>query len=402
MTRTAPIRQRHWLFSSEAVSAGHPDKACDQISDLVLDFFLERDAKARAAAQTLISRKFLAICGEFVAEPVVMEEARVVLPYRIRDHLALLYPEAASGFDWAAAKKTFEMKALSSEAAAAAGIFSSGAPEGAVVFGFACDETEELMPLPVTLANKLMSRHFELFKNKAFDVGSDARCQVTVGYEGRVPKSVEKVVISAQHGAGVSQSALREFVMEELVKKALPGHLLSEKLVCLVNPAGPFVAGGPEAGAGSTGRRSGSDAYGGSAPHGDGALSGKDPSRAERSGAYLARALAKAVVLAGLSSRCLIQLAYAPGGGAPVSISVDFQGEGLTGFTESAVEKIFTSRLDLSPAGAMERLSLSRPIYLKTAAFGHFGRELPEFFWEGESARQIAQILEKALGDVRA
>lgn len=402
MTRAAPIRQRQWLFSSEAVSAGHPDKACDQLSDLVLDFFLERDALAKASAQTVISRKFLAICGEFVADPVVMEEARLVLPYRIRDHLALLYPEAASGFDWAGAKKTFEMRALSSEAAAAAGLSSSWGAQGAVAFGFACDETEELMPLPVTLANRLMSRHFELFKARAFDIGSDARCQVTVGYEGRVPKSVEKVAITAQHGAGVSPKALKEFVMEEIVAKALPGHLRSEKLVCLINPAGPFVAGGPDAGAGATGRRAASDAYGGSAPHGDGALSGRDPGRAERSGAYLARALAKAVVLAGLSSRCLVQLAYAPGGGAPVSIGVDFQGEGLTGFTESAVERVFSSRLDLSPSGAAARLGLARPMYLKTACFGHFGREEPEFSWEGEAAGEIARILEKALGAVRA
>lgn len=401
--RAAPIRQRQWLFTSESVAPGHPDKACDQISDLVLDFFLERDPCAKVAAETMISNKFLAICGEFKADPVVMEEARMVLPYRIRDHLASLYPEAASGFDWAGAKKTFEMKSQSPDIAQGVELAGKiGAGDQGAMFGFACDETEELMPLPIMLAQRMMERHFHLFNTKAFDLGSDAKCQITVSYEGPVPKSVEKVVLSSQHGPEADVKKLREFLIEEVINNVLPGHLRSEKIEYLINPTGRFVVGGPAGDTGLTGRKIIVDTYGGSAPHGGGAFSGKDPTKVDRSGAYMARAIAKAVILAGLSTRCLVQVAYAIGQAEPISLLVDFQGSGLTGFTESAVEKVISSRIDLTPSGLISRLNLRRPIYLKTATFGHFGRELPEFAWETSAAQEIAQVLEKTLGEVRA
>lgn len=399
MKRTHLIRQRQWLLTSEAVAPGHPDKACDQLSDLIVDFVLERDPDARVSAETLMSNKFLAICGEFRTEAVVMEEARLVLPYRIRDHLALLYPEAQSGFDWASAKKTFEIKAQTPETSSEE--WSAVANQG-IAFGFACDETENLMPLSIDLGQKMMERHFHLFKKKAFDIGSDARCQITVSYEGSVPKSVEKVVLISQHGPHVQPAELKEFVIEEIIKQVIPGHLRSEKLECLVNPAGNFIIGGPQYESGMTGRKLMVDSYGSSAPTGGSALSGKDPSQIHRTANYMARALAKSVILAGLSTRCLIQLAYTAGKKDPLSILVDFQGCGLTSFTESAVERIFSSRLDLSIAGMIKSLNLRRPIYLKTATFGHYGRELPEFTWEKETAENIAKVIEKTLSEVRS
>lgn len=392
-------RHRHWHFSAESVSAGHPDKACDQISDLIVDFFLDRDPASRVAAETMISDRFLAICGEFRADPVVLDEARYVLPYRIRDLLAQLYPNAAAGFDWAGAKKTFELKKQSPDIAQ--GLESGkgmGAGDQGLMFGYACDDTDELMPLPIMLAQRMMERHFILFKTGEHGIGADAKCQVTVRYDGLVPKSVDKVVFSSQHAEGLDAAKLKEFLIEDIVNHVVPPHLRSAQIVHMVNPAGRFVIGGPQADTGLTGRKIVVDSYGGAAPHGGGAFSGKDPSKMDRSGAYMARALSKGVVMAGLASRCLVQLAYAIGRPDPVSVMVDFQGTATGAATESAVEKVIASKLDLTPSGIIALLDLRRPIYQATATFGHFGRELPDFTWETTGANHVRQALEEALG----
>lgn len=392
-------RNRHWHFSAESVSAGHPDKACDQVSDLIVDFFLDRDPQSSVSAQTMISDRFLAICGEFRADPVVVDEAKYVLPYRIRDLLAHLYPDAGSGFDWAGARKTFELKKQGVDVVRGGGAGTGlGAGDQGVVFGYACDETDELMPLPLMLAQKMMERHFRLFEARGHRLGSDAKCQVTVRYDGLVPKSVDKVVFSSQHAEGMDAAKLRDLIIEEVVNHVVPPHLRSAQIVYWVNPAGSLVMGGPQAGAGMTGRRVVVDCYGGSAPHGGGAFSGKDPGKMDRTGAYMARSLAKGVVLAGLASRCVVQLAYAAGKADPVSVMVDFQGSGTGSATEAAVEKAIASSVDLTPLGIISLLDLRRPIYQATAAFGHFGREIPGFAWETTGARHVQQALEKALG----
>lgn len=393
-------RHRHWHFTSESVAPGHPDKACDQISDLIVDFFLDRDAHARVLAETMISDRFLAICGEFHAESVVVDEAKYVLPYRIRELLAKLYPEPTSGFDWAGAQKTFNLKRQSNEEARSLEASElAGATDQGSMFGFACDETDELMPLPITLAHKMMARHFSLFEAKNHGIGSDAKCQITVRYDGSVPKSVDKVVLSTQHNDNVDPGRLKNFVIEEIIQHVIPPHLRSPQIVYLVNPVGRFVVGGPQGDTGMTGRKIVVDSYGGAAPHGGGALSGKDPSKMDRTAAYMARALAKGVVMAGLASRCSIQLAYAIGKAEPVSLMIDFQGSATGSVNESTVEKILMSTMDITPLGMINLLNLRRPIYEPTATFGHFGRELPEFAWEGVGASAVRDALEHALGD---
>lgn len=395
------MKQKQWLFSSESVAPGQPDKACDQISDLIVDFFLERDPQAKVAAETMISDKVLAICGEFNAEESVIEEAKVVLPYKIKDLLLRLYPTPAAGFDWQNAKKTFELKRQSPDIYPGSGKAEMGAGDQGMVFGFACDETEEMMPLAISLSHRMMERQHKLFLEKKFPMGSDAKCQVTVKYEGDVPRSVEKVVFSVQHPAEVDVVVLRQFVMDEIIGHVIPSHLKSSSLECLINPTGRFVVGGPQGDTGLTGRKIMVDTYGGSAPHGGGAFSGKDPSKVDRSGAYMARMLAKAIVSAGLSTKCLVQMAYAIGISQPMSFMVDFQGTELTSFTEGTIERLITSKFDLSPAGMIAFLDLRRPIYLKTAVFGHFGRELPEFSWETSQMNVACQTIERLLSEIR-
>jgi S-adenosylmethionine synthetase len=386
-------RRRHWLFTTEAVAPGHPDKACDQISDLVVDFFLDRNPDASVSAETMMSERFLAICGEFKAEQIVVEEAKIVLPYRIRDLLGRLYPNG-SGFDWAGAKKSFELKRQSADAS------KLGASRGqASLVGYACDETDELMPLPIALARKMMERQHKLFASKAFPIGSDARCQVTVRYDGAVPKSVDKVTLFTQHDAGVDATKLREFVVEEIIHHVIPPHLRSAQMVHLVNPLGRFVVGGPQGETGVSGRKAVADAYGGSAAHGGGSMSGKDPGQAERFGAYMARAMAKGVVMAGLATRCSVQLAYASGRSEPASLMVDFQGSATGSASESAVEKILASALDLTPAGVARLLNLRRPIYESSAALGPLGLASSERLWETLGAQAARDALERALGE---
>ena len=393
-------RHRHWHFTSESVAPGHPDKACDQIVDLIVDFFLDRDPLARVGAEAMTADRFLAICGEFRAESVVVDEAKYVLPYRIRDLLAKLYPEGTSGFDWASAKKTFELKRQSAEGVPGTdGGDAEGATDQGIMFGYACDETDELMPLPIMLANRMMERHWRLFEAKTHSLGSDAKCQITVRYDGLVPKSVDKVVLSTQHVAGLDPKKLREFAIEEIINHVVPSHLRSAQIVYMVNPIGRFVDGGPRGDTGLSGRKIVADSYGGSAPNGGGGLSGKDPSKMDRTGAYLARALAKGVVMAGLASRCSVQLAYAIGRTEPVSLTLDFHGTATGSASESTVEKILMSGVDMSPAGAIQLMDLRRPIYELTSTFGHFGREKPEFTWEGAAAQKVCDAIERALGE---
>lgn len=386
---------RQWLFSSESVAPGHPDKACDQISDLILDFFLERDPYAKVAAETMISDKFLAICGEFKTSQIIIDEAKITLPYRIRDLLNSLYPSAASGFDWGNAKKTFELKHQSIDISK--GIEQDGflgAGDQGLMFGYACDETEEFMPLPISLANKMMERHHKLFLNKTFPIGADAKCQVTVKYEGRVPKSVENVVFSSQHDPGVDLKKLKEFIIDNIISATIPSHLLKNTQY-FINPTGRFVIGGPQGDTGLTGRKIIVDTYGGSAPHGGGAFSGKDCTKVDRSAAYMARMIAKSIVNAGIATHCLVQLAYAIGVARPISFMLDFQGTGLMNINESVIEQLLDESLDLTPAGIISYLNLRQPLYQKTATFGHFGRSLPEFEWEHAAVNKTTKIIEQ-------
>ena len=393
-------RHRHWHFTSESVAPGHPDKACDQISDLIVDFFMDRDPNAKVSAETMISDKFLAICGEFRAESVVVDEAKIVLPYRIRDLLNKLYPTPASGFDWAGAKKNFELKRQSQDIASGIDLKNLiAAGDQGMMFGFACDETDELMPLPTMLAHKMMERHFKLFESRILGIGSDAKCQVTVRYDGLVPKSVDKVVFSTQHDVAVDQSRLKDFIIEEIINHVIPQHLRSPQIVYLINPSGRFVIGGPQADTGLTGRKNIVDTYGGSAPHGGGAFSGKDPSKVDRCGGYMARAMAKGVVMAGIASKCVVQLAYSIGKAEPVSLMVDFQGTATGNVLEATVEKILATSLDLTPLGMMNLMNLRRPIFETTATFGHFGRLHQDFLWETSAPAHIQDILERALGE---
>lgn len=389
---------RQWLFSSESVAPGHPDKACDQISDLILDFFLERDPNAKVAAETMISDKFLAICGEFKTSQIIIDEAKITLPYRIRDLLNSLYPTPASGFDWVNAKKTFELKHQSMDINK--GVEQDnviiGAGDQGLMFGYACDETEEFMPLPISLANKMMERHYKLFLNKTFPIGADAKCQVTVKYEGRVPKSVEHIVFSTQHDPGIDVKKLKDFVIDNIICTTIPTHLLKNTQY-LINPTGRFVIGGPQGDTGLTGRKIIVDTYGGSAPHGGGAFSGKDPTKVDRSAAYMARMIAKSIVNAGIATHCLVQLAYAIGRAKPISFMLDFQGTGLMNINESVVEQLIEESIDLTPAGLISYLNLCQPIYQKTATFGHFGRSLTEFEWEHSAVNKTTKLLEQLI-----
>ncbi|OUN40021.1 MULTISPECIES: methionine adenosyltransferase [unclassified Faecalibacterium] len=366
---------RH-LFTSESVTEGHPDKICDQISDAILDEILTQDPDARVACETCVSTGLVHIMGE------ITTSCYVDFQKLVREVVADIgYTRAKYGFDADTCAVISNIDGQSPDIALGTNDEVGGAGDQGMMFGYACDETPELMPLPISLAHKLARRLTEVRKSGEMDyLRPDGKSQVTVEYEGDRPVRVDTVVISTQHREDVSMDALRADVMEKVIRAVIPAELLDEQTKYFINPTGRFVIGGPQGDSGLTGRKIIVDTYGGYARHGGGAFSGKDPSKVDRSAAYAARWVAKNVVAAGLARRCEVQLAYAIGVAKPVSIMVDTFGTGIVSDDkiEAAVEKVF----DLTPAAIIRDLDLRKPIYRKLAAYGHMGREDLGVRWE--------------------
>ena len=365
-----------YFFTSESVTEGHPDKICDQISDAILDEILRQDPDARVACETCASTGLVHIMGE------ITTSCYVDFQKLVREVVADIgYTRAKYGFDADTCAVISNIDGQSPDIALGTNDEVGGAGDQGMMFGYACDETPELMPLPISLAHKLARRLTEVRKSGEMDyLRPDGKSQVTVEYEGDRPVRVDTVVISTQHREDVSMDALRADVMEKVIRAVIPAELLDEQTKYFINPTGRFVIGGPQGDSGLTGRKIIVDTYGGYARHGGGAFSGKDPSKVDRSAAYAARWVAKNVVAAGLARRCEVQLAYAIGVAKPVSIMVDTFGTGIVSDDkiEAAVEKVF----DLTPAAIIRDLDLRNPIYRKLAAYGHMGREDLGVRWE--------------------
>ena len=365
----------NYLFSSESVTEGHPDKMADQISDAVLDAVMQQDKKGRVACETFVTTGLVLVGGE------ITTECYVDIPSIARNVVKEIgYNNCKFGFDYQTCSVITTIDQQSPDIAM--GVDREGAGDQGMMFGYACKETPELMPLPIALAHKLTLKLSETRKSGVLPfLKPDGKSQVSIRYIDGKPVGVEKVVISSQHAEEVSTKDLHEGIMEEVIKKTIPGDLQkSSDIEYFINPTGRFVVGGPMGDAGLTGRKIIVDTYGGMYSHGGGAFSGKDPTKVDRSACYFARYVAKNVVAAGLAERCGIQVAYAIGVAKPVSLLVDTFGTGTKSDEELAelVGRVF----DFTPHGIIEKLDLRRPIYFKTAAYGHFGRELPEFTWE--------------------
>ena len=369
------------LFTSESVSEGHPDKVADQISDAILDALLEQDPASRVAAETLTNTGLVVLAGEITSRAVV-DYIQVA-----RDTLQRIgYDNADFGID---AKSCAVLVAYDKQSPdIARGVDKAqddnldlGAGDQGLMFGYACDETPELMPAPIYYAHRLVERQSQVRRDGRLPwLRPDAKSQITFRYEGGLPVAVDTVVLSTQHAPDIEMPALREAVVEEIIKPVLPPHWMRAGVKYLINPTGRFVIGGPQGDCGLTGRKIIVDTYGGSAPHGGGAFSGKDPTKVDRSAAYAARYVAKNIVAAGLAKRCLVQVSYAIGVAEPTSVMVTTQGTGV--IDDARLEALVRRHFDLRPRGIIRMLDLQRPIYARTAAYGHFGRDEPDFSWE--------------------
>jgi S-adenosylmethionine synthetase len=367
-------RKGRHLFTSESVTEGHPDKIADQISDSILDAILAQDPVARVACETLVTTGLAIVAGEITTNCYV--DFQRVVRDTIKD---VGYTRAKYGFDSETCAVLSTIHGQSPDIAQ--GVDPGGAGDQGLMFGYACTETEELMPLPIMLARKLGKGLSRARREGVMDyLRPDGKSQVTVEYDGDRPVRVDTVVISTQHSDSVSNERLREDVTENIIKRVIPENMRDSKTRFLINPTGRFVVGGPHGDAGLTGRKIIVDTYGGAAPHGGGAFSGKDPTKVDRSACYMARYVAKNVVAAGLASRCMVQLAYAIGVAEPVSVLIDSFDTGI--IDDDKISEIVRGHFKLTPKGIIETLDLRRPIYKKTAAFGHFGRNEPEFVWE--------------------
>ncbi len=367
-----------YLFTSESVSEGHPDKVADQISDAVLDTILQQDPRARVACETLVKTGMALVAGEVTTSAWVDLEALIR-----RVIIDIGYNNSEMGFDGHSCSVLNAIGKQSHDIAM--GVDRENAEQGAgdqgLMFGYASNETDVFMPAPITYAHRLMMRQAELRKSgKLKWLRPDAKSQVTLVYENGKPISVDTVVISTQHAPEASQNMIQEAVIEEIIKPTFPEQWLSNKTKYFVNPTGRFVVGGPQGDCGVTGRKIIVDTYGGMARHGGGAFSGKDPSKVDRSAAYMARYVAKNIVAAGLAERCEIQISYAIGIAKPVSVYIETFGTHK--IDPKRISQLVEKHFDLTPAGITRELNLLHPIYQKTASYGHFGRELPEFTWE--------------------
>jgi S-adenosylmethionine synthetase len=370
-----------FLFTSESVSEGHPDKVADQISDAVLDAILAQDPRSRVAAETLVKDNLVVLAGE------ITTNADVDFQHIARKTIRRIgYTDPKIGFDCDGCTVVVAYGEQSRDIAQGVdegkGLdLDQGAGDQGLMFGYACDETPGLMPMAIYLSHRLVERQSELRRDGRLAwLRPDAKSQVTIKYAGGKPDSIETVVLSTQHAPGVSHKQIEEAVIEQIIKPVLPKNLVKGKIKYLVNPTGAFEIGGPKGDCGLTGRKIIVDTYGGSAPHGGGAFSGKDPSKVDRSAAYAARYVAKNIVAAGLASKCLVQVSYAIGVAKPTSVMVTTHGTGK--LSDEKLGALVEANFDLRPKGIIQMLDLLRPIYEKTAAYGHFGREEPEFTWE--------------------
>ncbi len=370
-----------YLFTSESVSEGHPDKVADQISDAVLDAILAQDKYARVAAETLVNTGLVVMAGE------ITTLATVDFQQIARDTIKRIgYDNTEYGIDYkgCAVLVAYDKQSpdISQGVSEGQGIdLEQGAGDQGLMFGYACDETPQYMPLPIYLAHRLVERQSELRRDGRLPwLRPDAKSQVTVRYKDGKPEAIETIVLSTQHAPEVTHKQIEEAVIEQIVKPVLPPHLVKGKIKYFINPTGRFVVGGPQGDCGLTGRKIIVDTYGGAAHHGGGAFSGKDPSKVDRSAAYAGRYVAKNIVAAGLASRCEIQVSYAIGVARPTSVMVTTFGTGR--IPDEQIAELVQRHFDLRPKGIVQMLDLLRPIYEKTAAYGHFGREEPEFTWE--------------------
>jgi len=369
---------KEYIFTSESVTEGHPDKMADQISDAILDYIIEHDPKARVACETLVSNGFCVIAGELktTAYAPMQEIARKVIQ-------EIGYTDATYGFDYRAAAILNGIGEQSPDINQGVDQADGeiGAGDQGLMFGYACRETDVLMPLPIHLAHRLTQRLAFVRKEGIVPyLRPDGKAQISVKYVDDKPVSVDTVVISTQHHDGISQEQIHKDMIEEVIKQVIPADMMSDETIFHINPTGKFVIGGPQGDAGLTGRKIIVDTYGGSCPHGGGAFSGKDPTKVDRSAAYAARHVAKNLVASGACDKATIQVAYAIGVVQPVSIMVDTHGTGKV--AEDKIEECIKELFDLSPAGIIESLDLLKPIYRRTAAYGHFGREEDGFNWE--------------------
>ncbi len=380
---------KNYLFTSESVSEGHPDKVADLISDAILDAILKQDPVARVAAETLTSTNLVVLGGE------ITTTAKVDYEQIVRDMLKFIgYDNIDYGIDYKTCEVLIKYGIQSPDIAKGVdGAFDDPLDQGAgdqgLMFGFASNESDQLMPLPIHLAHRLVERQALIRKKGILSwLRPDAKSQVTMQYKDGKPERIDTIVLSTQHAPEVSLKDLREAVIEEIIKPVLPEGLVKGEINYLINPTGRFVIGGPQGDCGLTGRKIIVDTYGGAAPHGGGAFSGKDPTKVDRSAAYASRYVAKNIVASGLAEKCLVQVSYAIGVAKPTSIMVDSFGTAKV--SDEELSKLIMENFDLRPKGIVNMLDLLRPIYSKTAAYGHFGRTEPEFSWEKLDKKDLA------------